>query len=114
MFLSLQVTWALLEPSEFAPMVSASCKTGWMEISVSTKGPFAGAVQAMDSRTPACVSFGNGTNTTTLRINMLASQGEKDYCGVLANNVSSYKTNSNIMYSYKLTKYLNKLQPDGC
>lgn len=48
----------------------------------------AGAVHARDFRTAGCIAVGNGSTLTTLDINLVASEGAPDYCGVLVNNVS--------------------------
>ncbi|RZF34451.1 hypothetical protein LSTR_LSTR013021 [Laodelphax striatellus] len=74
-----------LVEQDFLPVVTATCKAGFMTIKVSTNSSFLGAIHARDFRT-SCIAYGNGTNLTTLDINMLASQGSPDYCGVLVNN----------------------------
>ncbi|KAK7575610.1 hypothetical protein V9T40_011896 [Parthenolecanium corni] len=45
-----------------------------------------GAVHTKDFRTPSCISYGNGTQSVTLGINLLATQGSTEYCGVFVNN----------------------------
>lgn len=78
-------TWALLE-QDFAPIVTASCKAGYMTIKVTTNQSFYGAVQARESRAPPCLAIGDGGKVTTLSINLLASSGAPDYCGVVVKN----------------------------
>ncbi|RZF46999.1 hypothetical protein LSTR_LSTR016962 [Laodelphax striatellus] len=80
-----------LVEQDFLPVVTATCKAGFMTIKVSTNSSFLGAIHARDFRT-SCIAYGNGTNLTTLDINMLASQGSPDYCGVLVNNRSGNST----------------------
>ncbi|XP_054275006.1 uncharacterized protein LOC128994455 [Macrosteles quadrilineatus] len=78
-------TQTLVE-QDFAPVVTATCKAGYMTIKVATNQSFVGALHARDYRTPSCISYGNGTHMTSLVINMLANQGSPDYCGVFVNN----------------------------
>ncbi|XP_025199847.1 uncharacterized protein LOC112597836 [Melanaphis sacchari] len=75
-----------LVEEEFIPSVTATCKAGYMTIKVTTNQPFVGAVHARDYRSPSCLSYGNGTKLTTLGINLLATQGSTDYCGIFINN----------------------------
>ncbi|XP_050435889.1 uncharacterized protein LOC126842785 [Adelges cooleyi] len=75
-----------LVEQEFIPSVTATCKAGYMTIKVATNQPFVGAVHARDHRTASCLSYGNGTKLTTLGINLLATQGSSDYCGIFVNN----------------------------
>lgn len=82
-----QQAWSQLE-AEFIPIVTATCKAGYMTIKVNTSQPFGGAVHAKDFRSPSCLTYGNGSLMTTLGINLLAPQGSPEYCGVLINNVS--------------------------
>lgn len=58
-----------------------------MTIHVNLNQSFVGAVHARDFRTPQCMVPGNGSNHATLGINLFASKGSPDYCGVLVNNV---------------------------
>lgn len=76
-------------PVEFVPQVSATCKAGVMNIKVNFNGPYSGAIHARDYRKPECMQMGDGSNSVALSINLLAKQGQSDYCGVLAHNVSS-------------------------
>nr|CAD7410732.1 unnamed protein product [Timema cristinae] len=45
-----------------------------------------GALQSRDYRSASCMAFGNGSKETTLNINLLATNGAPDYCGVFINN----------------------------
>ncbi|KAL0840335.1 hypothetical protein ABMA28_015600 [Loxostege sticticalis] len=74
------------ENSEFSPVVNATCKTGIMSIRITFNQPFNGVAHAKEFRSPGCKVQGNGTNTVTLDINMIAPKGSPDYCGVLWNN----------------------------
>jgi hypothetical protein len=47
-----------------------------------------GTIHARDFRTSNCMAVGDGSQVTTLELNMLAAKGARDYCGVLVNNVS--------------------------
>lgn len=76
-------------PVEFAPQVSATCKAGVMNIKVNFNNPYSGAIHARDYRKRECMQMGDGSNSIALSINLLAKQGQSDYCGVLAHNVSS-------------------------
>lgn len=76
---------ALVE-QDFTPVVTATCKAGFMSIKVATNQSFVGAVHGRDYRTPSCIAYGNGTYVTTLVINLHAHVGSPDYCGVLVNN----------------------------
>lgn len=49
-----------------------------------------GAVHTKDFRTSNCINYGNGSQTVTLGINLLAAHGAPDYCGVFLNNVSNF------------------------
>ncbi|XP_063216917.1 cuticlin-4 [Bacillus rossius redtenbacheri] len=75
-----------LVDQDFSPAVTASCKAGFMTIRVHTNQSFYGALQARDYRSQSCMSFGNGSADTVLSVNLRASQGEPDYCGVFYNN----------------------------
>ncbi|XP_043461210.1 uncharacterized protein LOC122497890 [Leptopilina heterotoma] len=81
----LQVSGQLLD-TEFQPTVTATCKAGHMTIHVNLNQSFVGAVHARDFRTPQCMVPGNGSSHATLGINLFASKGSPDYCGVLVNN----------------------------
>lgn len=83
---------SLLDSAEFTPTVTATCKAGRMTIRVHTNGSFYGAVHARDFRTANCIALGNGSTLTTLDINLVASNGAPDYCGVLVNNKSEERS----------------------
>ncbi|GLV44384.1 uncharacterized protein CBL_10188 [Carabus blaptoides fortunei] len=72
-----------LVDSEFTPSVSATCKADFMTIRVTLNQSFTGAVHARDFRSPACMAYGNGTRNVVMNINLFASPGSPDYCGVL-------------------------------
>lgn len=74
--------------TEFSPQVSATCKTGVMNIKVAFNNTYTGAIHARDYRTSQCMQFGDGTNQITLSLNLLAREGHPDYCGILVHNVS--------------------------
>uniref|UniRef100_A0A182PBF5 ZP domain-containing protein n=1 Tax=Anopheles epiroticus TaxID=199890 RepID=A0A182PBF5_9DIPT len=76
------------QDSEFAPHVTATCKSGTMNIKIQFAGPYNGVVHARDFRTPACMTFGNGTASLGLSLNLLAKSGNSEYCGILVSNVS--------------------------
>lgn len=59
-----------------------------MNIRVVFNGTFYGAVHSRDFRTPACMVHGDGGKVVTLDINIMATHGAPDYCGLLVNNVS--------------------------
>uniref|UniRef100_T1I2Z6 Uncharacterized protein n=1 Tax=Rhodnius prolixus TaxID=13249 RepID=T1I2Z6_RHOPR len=82
----LQVFSETLVDQEFTPVVTATCKAGYMTIRVHTNSSFSGAVHAKDYRTPSCLAYGNGSNTVILGINLFASSQSQDYCGVLVSN----------------------------
>lgn len=89
-------------PTEFLPQVTATCKTGVMNIKVAFHSSYAGAIHARDFRTPQCMQFGDGTNSVALSLNLLARPNHSDYCGILVHNVSGdVRTNSiNTIYLY--------------
>ena len=76
------------QDTEFAPHVTATCKSGTMNIKILFAGPYNGVVHARDFRTPACMTFGNGTASLGLSLNLLAKSGNSEYCGILVSNVS--------------------------
>lgn len=82
---------ALLE-QDFAPMVTANCKSGSMIIRVATNQSFYGALQARDFRSTSCMAFGNGSHVTTLEINLLAKPDSPDYCGATLNSNSDERS----------------------
>lgn len=69
--------------TEFAPLVAATCKAGVMNIKVTFATPYSGAVHARDYRNSHCMVYGNGTERVGLSLNLLAKQGQSDYCGIL-------------------------------
>ncbi|XP_022909936.2 uncharacterized protein [Onthophagus taurus] len=83
---NVQQIWCQSPSNEFVPQVSATCKTGHMNIKVAFNSSFLGAVHARDFRTPACMVHGDGTNMVTLDINLLATRNTPDFCGILINN----------------------------
>uniref|UniRef100_A0A182ISJ3 ZP domain-containing protein n=1 Tax=Anopheles atroparvus TaxID=41427 RepID=A0A182ISJ3_ANOAO len=76
------------QDSEFAPHVTATCKSGTMNIRIQFAGPYNGVVHARDFRTPACMANGNGSASMALSLNLLAKSGNSEYCGILISNVS--------------------------
>ena len=78
----------LLDSQDFEPQVSASCNASTMTILVRTQKPFFGVIHGKDIRTDRCIQFGEGGRETRMRINLLAAEGDEDYCGVRGNNVS--------------------------
>lgn len=77
---------------EFSPVVTATCKTGVMAINVSFNQPFNGVVHAREFRAPSCMALGNGTETLSFDINLMAAQGSPQYCGVFWNNRTDEKS----------------------
>lgn len=76
------------QPGEFAPHVTATCKTGTMNIKVKFSSGYTGAVHARDHRTPPCMAMGDGSDSVAFSLNLWAKQGAPDYCGILVSNVS--------------------------
>uniref|UniRef100_A0A182Q3B8 ZP domain-containing protein n=1 Tax=Anopheles farauti TaxID=69004 RepID=A0A182Q3B8_9DIPT len=74
------------QDAEFAPHVTATCKSGTMNIKIQFAGPYNGVVHARDFRTPACMTFGNGSASLALSLNLLAKSGNSEYCGILVSN----------------------------
>ena len=72
----------------FSPSVTATCRAGVMNIEVETNNNFIGAVHARDFRRPACTNYGQGTSSTSLKINLLADKNTDQYCGVFVNKVT--------------------------
>ena len=70
------------QSDDFAPTVSATCRAGIMTIKVETKQNFIGVVHARDYRQPQCSGYGENSRITLLRLNLLARENDKDYCGV--------------------------------
>ncbi|KAF5307894.1 hypothetical protein FQR65_LT06461 [Abscondita terminalis] len=79
-------TYAQLIDTDFAPQVTATCKTGHMNIRVAFNNSFSGAVHAREYRTPACMVQGDGSKLVSLEINLFANQDSPEYCGLLVNN----------------------------
>lgn len=67
---------------DFSPSVSATCRAGIMTIKVETKQNFIGVVHARDYREPQCSGYGENSKITLLRLNLLAREDDRDYCGV--------------------------------
>lgn len=59
-----------------------------MNIKILFNSPYSGAVHARDFRNQYCMTFGNGSNILTMSLNLQATQGNADYCGILVSNVS--------------------------
>ena len=59
-----------------------------MTILVRTQKPFFGVIHGKDIRTDACTQLGEGGLETRMRVNLLATDSDADYCGVRGNNVS--------------------------
>lgn len=72
--------------TDFTPVVNATCKSNVMSIRVTFNQPFNGIIHAREFRTPSCMIQGNGTETLNFDINLMATQGSPDYCGVFWNN----------------------------
>lgn len=75
-----------LVSQDFTPIVTATCKAGYMTIKVQTNGSFIGALHAKDYRTPSCLTYGNGTSTSYLVVNLFTPVSSSEYCGVLVSN----------------------------
>ncbi|XP_047526846.1 uncharacterized protein LOC125064100 isoform X1 [Vanessa atalanta] len=71
---------------DFTPVVSATCKTGVMSIRINFSQPFNGVTHAREFRKPACMTLGNGTDSLSFDINLMAAPGSPDYCGIFWNN----------------------------
>lgn len=88
LFLQITAQEPAAQPSEFAPHVTATCKTGTMNIKVKFSSGYTGAVHARDHRTPTCMAMGDGSDAVAFSLNLWAKQGAPDYCGILVSNVS--------------------------
>ncbi|XP_058468041.1 uncharacterized protein LOC131440619 [Malaya genurostris] len=75
------------QDAEFAPHVTATCKTGTMNIKIQFNVPYNGVVHARDFRTPPCMTLGNGSSSVALSLNLRAPQDSGDFCGILVSNV---------------------------
>lgn len=74
-----------------------------MNIKVIFTSPYSGAVHARDYRNPNCMTFGNGTTTVGMSLNLLAKKDQSDYCGILISNVSGDVR----FFKAFLTKFIN-------
>jgi len=83
---------------DFLPTVTASCQGGQMTIRVETRQSFQGVMHVCNrargdcKRNPACTVYGDGNNTASLRINMLARLNDTDFCGVYINDRTSERS----------------------
>lgn len=84
-----QINGQEAETTEFAPHVSATCKAGVMNIKVAFNGTYTGTVHARDFRNSNCMVVGDGSSSVSLSLNMLAKQGQTDFCGILVSNVNA-------------------------
>ncbi len=75
------------DPNVFSPIVTATCRAGQMTIKVETLNNFLGVVQSRDHRKPECSGYGENAKVTFLRVNMMAEEGDQDYCGVFLHKV---------------------------
>ena len=82
---------------DFSPTVKATCRAGIMTIKVETKENFIGVVHARDYREPQCSGYGENSKITFLRINLLARENDRDYCGVFYSQVSVLKCSLTIL-----------------
>ncbi|XP_041976741.1 uncharacterized protein LOC121731401 isoform X2 [Aricia agestis] len=71
---------------DFAPVVTATCKTDIMSIRINFSQPFHGVAHAREFRNPACMALGNGTESVSFDISLIAAPGSPNYCGVFRNN----------------------------
>ena len=69
-----------------------------MNIRIQFSSGYGGAVHARDFRNPNCMTFGNGSNTVAMSLNLLAKQGSSEYCGILVSNVSADVSYTNFAY----------------
>ncbi|XP_060529447.1 uncharacterized protein LOC132703927 [Cylas formicarius] len=90
--LSQQASSQLID-SDFNPQVSATCKADHtMHIRVSFNQSFYGIIHARDYRTSACMNLGDGGQSVTLNVSLLAPPGSAEYCGLLINNRTQEKS----------------------
>ncbi|CAG9854250.1 unnamed protein product [Phyllotreta striolata] len=82
----IKLAWSQLIETDFVPQVSATCKGSHMNIRVNFNNSFTGAIHARDFRTPACMTYGDGSKHASLDINLRAQIGSPDYCGLFVNN----------------------------
>ncbi|KAJ6640212.1 hypothetical protein Bhyg_12962 [Pseudolycoriella hygida] len=88
----MQINCQEAETTEFAPHVSATCKAGIMNIKVAFNGSYTGTVHAREFRNSNCMVVGDGSSSVSLSLNMLAKQGQSDFCGILVTNVNAERT----------------------
>ncbi|XP_055298010.1 uncharacterized protein LOC129566261 isoform X2 [Sitodiplosis mosellana] len=72
--------------TEFSPQVSATCRTGVMNIKVGFNNTYTGAIHTRDHRSTSCMQYGDGSNQVSLSLNLLAREKDPDYCGILVHN----------------------------
>lgn len=60
-----------------------------MNIKVGFANAYSGAVHARDFRTSDCMVFGNDSTSLTLSLNLVAKQGQSDFCGILVSNANA-------------------------
>jgi len=77
------------QSDDFTPTVSATCRAGIMTIKVETPINFIGVVHARDYREPQCSGYGENSRITLLRLNLLAREEDRDYCGVFYSQPNS-------------------------
>ena len=80
------------------------CQPGLMNIRVNFNQSFVGAVHARDHRRQPCMVFGNGSNQTTLSIDLFAQPGTNEHCGYVLNNVSLFF--SHIIFNISLLPFI--------
>lgn len=81
-----------IPPAEFAPHVTATCKSDAMNIKVDFTSPYSGTIHARDYRNSNCMALGNGSTSVSLSLNMQAKNGQPDYCGIHVSTVSPDRT----------------------
>ena len=91
---------------DFSPTVSATCRAGIMTIKVETKVNFVGVVHARDYREPQCSGYGENTKITFLRINLLAEENGKGYCGVFYSQVRKLNFRVTMPYWILIKRFL--------
>lgn len=57
-----------------------------MHIKVLFSSSYSGAVHARDYRNSNCMTFGNGSTNVGLSLNLVAKQGQPDFCGILVSS----------------------------
>ncbi|XP_063590911.1 uncharacterized protein LOC134767966 [Penaeus indicus] len=77
---------------DFTPNIEASCKAGYMQITVYVKNlEYRGAVHARDFRRPECMAIGDGSSSVTLQLPLITDKDDPSYCGVRVNQTSKEK-----------------------